>query len=41
MGVTHMERHYINRCVYGVFDPVGYDAEGKYGNEWENDNLDF
>ena len=25
----------FNRCVYGVFDPVGYDADGKYGNEWD------
>ena len=24
-----------NRCVYGVFDPVGYGADGKYGNEWD------
>jgi len=23
-----------NRCIYGVFDPVGYGADGKYGNEW-------
>ena len=26
----------FERCVYGVFDPVGYDAEGNYGNEWAN-----
>ena len=25
----------FNRCVYGVFDPVGYDADGNYGNEWD------
>ena len=25
----------FNRCVYGVFDPVGYGADGKYGNEWD------
>ena len=24
----------FNRCVYGVFDPLGYDEEGNYGNEW-------
>ena len=24
----------FNRCVYGVFDPVGYGADGNYGNEW-------
>ena len=24
----------FNRCVYGVFDPAGYDADGNYGNEW-------
>lgn len=23
------------RCVYGVFDPLGYDAEGRYGNDWK------
>tara|TARA_B100000927_G_scaffold62422_1_gene48916 strand:- start:165 stop:1076 length:912 start_codon:yes stop_codon:yes gene_type:complete len=26
----------FGRCVYGVFDPVGYDADGNYGNEWAN-----
>ena len=25
----------FNRCVYGVFDPVGYGADGNYGNEWK------
>lgn len=25
----------FDRCVYGVFDPVGYGADGKYGNEWK------
>lgn len=25
----------FGRCVYGVFDPVGYGADGKYGNEWK------
>ena len=25
----------FNRCVYGVFDPVGYGANGNYGNEWD------
>lgn len=24
-----------NRCVYGVFDPLGYGADGRHGNEWE------
>ena len=24
-----------DRCVYGVFDPLGYGADGRYGNEWE------
>lgn len=24
----------FNRCVYGVFDPVGYGADGNYGNNW-------
>lgn len=24
----------FNRCVYGVFDPVGYGADGNFGNEW-------
>ena len=24
----------FNRCVYGVFDPVGYGADGKFGNDW-------
>ena len=23
-----------NRCVYGVFDPLGYDETGNYGNDW-------
>ncbi len=22
------------RCVYGVFDPLGYDETGNYGNDW-------
>ena len=26
----------FNRCVYGVFDPLGYDEEGNYGNEWSH-----
>ena len=25
----------FGRCVYGVFDPVGYGVDGKYGNEWK------
>ena len=25
----------FGRCVYGVFDPVGYGADGKYGNDWK------
>ena len=25
----------FGRCVYGVFDPLGYGADGKYGNEWK------
>ena len=40
----------FERCVYGVFDPLGYDEEGNYGNDWslsiwisdrglESDNL--
>ena len=24
----------FNRCVYGVFDPVGYGADGNFGNDW-------
>ena len=24
----------FDKCVYGVFDPVGYDGEGNYGNDW-------
>ena len=24
----------FKRCVYGVFDPLGYDEEGNYGNDW-------
>ena len=24
----------FGRCVYGVFDPGGYDEKGKSGNEW-------
>ena len=24
----------FNKCVYGVYDPVGYDGEGNYGNDW-------
>lgn len=24
-----------DRCVYGVFDPLGYGADGRYGNDWE------
>jgi len=24
----------FNRCVYGVFDPAGYGADGNFGNEW-------
>ena len=27
-------RDRFNRCVYGVFDPVGYGADGNYGNNW-------
>ena len=24
----------FKRCVYGVFDPVGFDETGNYGNDW-------
>ena len=24
----------FKRCVYGVFDPLGYDEDGNYGNDW-------
>ena len=24
----------FNRCVYGVFDPVGYGVDGNSGNDW-------
>ena len=24
----------FKRCVYGVFDPLGYDETGNYGNDW-------
>ena len=24
----------FNRCVYGVFDPLGYGADGNFGNDW-------
>ena len=34
MVVIHMEKKYLIDVYMECFDPLGYDEEGNYGNEW-------